>query len=305
MRNNYKELSNANFDEVKNLKGDIDILLSYFIKKYPNASEYEFLYFLNQYLLSQGKLKSSFSYCKQIGFDRYKKWRIFHKLKMLLKKMQRAYTKVRLRNIIGNDTVCILGPSKQCYNRLKKADCLILVKLYHCDQLEKFKTRKLILIWNGSACNRYLSSIETLPKNVVCILAKTNIAGLKAIKSANAHVSVLQYKTLNKAKWGEQTIIVDVIDIFSGVVKDQIQLTGFDLRVSTYRNDYEEIYKEHAQSNTMLKAFYLGHAPYSDFELIAWYFKENIINPDKELKEILNLNIYEYLALIEDRLESR
>lgn len=302
MKNNVKRASAVNFEQVKNVKADIESILNYFILNHPNASESDLLYFLNQYLLSQGKLQSSYAYSMLIDFDRYEKYRILNLLKNFLKKIQRSYVKFILKSIIDNSTVCILGPSKQCLEDLKNSDILILLKLYHSDHLKNYKTKKLILIWNGSACDRYLANQNTLPSNVLCILAKTDRAGINIIRSVNPRIKVLQYKTLNKAKWGEQTIIVDAIELFSGITKTQINLTGFDLRVSSYRKDYQAIYEVHGQIDNMLKTFYNGHAPYSDFFLISKYFRQGIINPDDKLKEILNLSVDEYLAMLEGHL---
>ena len=134
---------------------------------------------------------------------------------------------------------------------------------------------------------------------MTCILAKTTMSGVRAIRSNNPGITVFQYKTLNQAKWGHQTIIVDAIQLFHGITKMKVRLTGFDLRVSEYQENYKKIYEAHTQNNSLLKQFYNGHAPYTEYFLMRDYYKKGFFIPDERLKEILNLNIDEYLMRLE------
>ena len=51
----------------------------------------------------------------------------------------------------------------------------------------------------------------------------------------------------------------------------KVRLTGFDLRVSEYQENYKRIYEAHTQNNSLLKQFYNGHT--LEYFLMRYYKK--------------------------------
>jgi hypothetical protein len=300
VKNKFKKNSSEEFYRVKNVDGDLENLLNYFIDTHPNAQKEEFLYFLNQYLLTQGKLKTSHAYYNFICTGAKQSNKFKHSFKELIKKMHRDYTKLRLKFMLRDTKICLVGPAKQCNNSTSDCNLMILLKLFHPEHLLCYHDKKVLLIWNGSACDRYLSNPISLSDNVICILAKTTMANVRAIRLANPGKKVFQYKTLNQAKWGDQTIIVDAIQLFHGVGRIKIRLTGFDLRVSDYQDDYKKIYQAHSQKDDLLKQFYNGHAPYTDFLILSDFYRKGYYTPDEKLKDILSLDLDQYLERLEN-----
>ena len=162
------------------------------------------------------------------------------------------------------------------------------------------------MLWNGTASGRYLKEPGTFTENVKYILSKTNRKNYLKIKNLNSSCKVYSYRTINRAFLGDQTLVVDCIDLFASILREPLKVTGFDLRVSEYSESYKNIYQEHNihnQTETLLRSFYEGHIPYEDFRLIKDDFSKGLFLPDNTLREILNLSTEDFLKKVELRLK--
>lgn len=302
MKNKLENLDLLSFKNIPKTNDDVKDLIEYLFNLCEVKDQKDFAFELNKFLLSRGFLLESYVLSKSLRLRQPNKLLSLEILKSIYRRAERLLLKFELKKEFKNKTACLVGPSAKDLKMMSSVDFLILTKLYSEEHLSQFTGQKICLLWNGTASGRYLKQLGSLPEQVKYVLSKANRKNFLKIKYLNSDCKVYKYRTINRALLGDQSLVVDGIDLFASILREPLKVTGFDLRASGYSEGYKKIYQVHRQKENLLKTFYEGHIPYEDFRLIKDAFNRGLFLPDTVLRETLNLTTEDFLKKIELRL---